>query len=132
MMSLLISLPIIVLATWLIFKSFRGLWRRKKGRRWCPLFVTLLIGGAYAGFCLGCCDVHVTPTFRWVGLPLPVCFFQLEDRQWVDFVPPAAVQLTNRVADALTPIIIVLAPLIIADGLLSRRARLSPIPNRLS
>ena len=111
MLSFLISIPIIALALWLTVRTaFRMLRLKASWTWWTALSVIVLLGG-YAGFRLGYCEIQTSPTFRWVGLPLPIGFFAFEGDHWTDFIPPQPVQWMNFLADILSPILILVIPL---------------------
>jgi hypothetical protein len=120
MVSFLISIPIIALALWLVPGTTRRMWQLKAGWRWWTALGVIVLCGGYAGFRLGHCEIQISPTLRWGGLPLPIGFFALEDDRWTDFIPPPPVQCTNFLADILTPVLLLAIPLAIVWR---RRAR---------
>jgi hypothetical protein len=125
-LSFFISIPITAIALWLIFRNVTRLWQTEAGWLWWIVLVTIAVGGGCIGRQLSECDVQMSPGFVWGGLPLPIGFFHLEDGQWVDFVPPYPVQLCNKLADTVIPIIILLLPFMIV------RRRFSRVPNSAS
>jgi hypothetical protein len=114
MLSVFISIPVAALGAWLVWRSIKFFRHHKADRSWWVALAVILVGGGYLGFRLGCLDLRVSPSFRWVGLPLPIGFFQLEGDRWTDFVPPPPIQWLNLLADILVPIIVLLALLLLA------------------
>lgn len=113
MLSFVFSIPIIALALWLVTRTTRRMWRLKAGwRSWTALGM-ILVCRSYAGFRLGYCEIQISPTIRWGGLPLPIGFFALEDGSWTDFIPPPPIQWTNFLADILLPVLILVIPLVV-------------------
>jgi hypothetical protein len=111
MLTFLVSIPIIALAPWLVARTVLRMLRLKASWTWwAALSVTVLLGG-YAGYRLGDYDLQTSPTFRWVGLPLPIAFFVLEGDHWTDLIPPEPVQWMNSLADTLSPILLLVIPL---------------------
>jgi hypothetical protein len=108
MLSFFVSISIIATAFWLTMRNILRLCRSRAGWHWWIAFAATLICGGYIGWQLSGCDVQVSPTFVWGGLPLPLGFFHLEDGQWVDYVPERPVQLCNKLADVVIPIILLL------------------------
>jgi hypothetical protein len=123
MVSFLISIPLIALTLWLVARTTLRMWRLKAGWRWWTVLGGIVLCGGYAGFRLGYCEIQVSPTFRWGGLPLPIGFFELEGDRWTDFIPPPPVQWTNFLADILSPVLLSAIPVAIFWW---RRARTNP------
>jgi len=61
---------------------------------------------------------------RVIGFPVPVCFFHLEDGDWVDFIPPPAMQYLGWIANFLTGVVVPLLPFKAAEFLRSVKAEL--------
>jgi hypothetical protein len=124
MLSFFISIPITGLALWLILRNAARLCQTRAGWLWWIALITIVLGGGYLGRQLSRCDVRISSTLVWGGLPLPIGFFHFENGQWVDFVPPYPVQFCNVAADTVIPIIVLLIPWMIVR----RRLSLAPSP----
>lgn len=120
MVSFLFSIPIIALALLLVAQITLRMWRLKAGLKWWGALGVIVLCGGYAGFRHGYCEIQVSPTLRWGGLPLPIGFFALEGDRWTDFIPPPPIQWMNFLADILSPVLISAIPLAI---IWRRRAR---------
>jgi hypothetical protein len=120
--GLLIIIGVLVSSCWMLFATSRRLRRHRVSRGWWLAygglsFVGLALGGWLAfGF-----EYHLSATVRVSSFPLPLCVFQLENAQWVDYpvseyaVYPVVV--TNMVAvTALATL-----PLLLASLLAHRR-----------
>lgn len=130
MLSLLISIPISAFGVWLLARTV-GLFRRfKASRGWWIVLIAIQFAGGYVGFRLAYLDLKISPTFRWVGAPMPIGFFALEGERWTDFVPPLLVQLPNLLADIFTPIVILSILLLLAWRWRGRRGLCGPAANR--
>jgi hypothetical protein len=114
MLSLLISIPIIGLALWLILRIAVSLSKKRAGPLPWITFIAIILAGGYVGFQLAHYDLRVSSTFRWIGVPMPVAFFQLEGEHWTDFVPPSPIQWLNLITDTFIPIIVLLFPWMVA------------------
>jgi phosphatidylserine synthase len=125
MLGICISVPIVALSGWLLWKSVTLFHRHNAGWSWWVALVVVFIAGAFGGYRLARVDLMVSPTFRWVGLPMPIGFFQLEGDRWTDFIPPVPVQLLNLLADMLIPVMILLSGLLLAWRL-TRSTRPAP------
>jgi hypothetical protein len=110
MLSFLVSIPIIAAAVFFGAKTARRMWRLKAGWVWWGALCLAVCLGAYAGCRLGFYEMQTSPTFRWVGLPLPIGFFVLEGDNWTDFIPPSPVQWANLLADILAPVLVLVVP----------------------
>jgi hypothetical protein len=110
MLSFLISIPTIAVAVFFTARTARRMWRLKAGWAWWSALCLVVCIGAYIGCRLGYYEIQTSPTFRWVGLPLPIGFFVLEGEHWTDFIPPPPIQWTNFLADILAPVLVLLIP----------------------
>ena len=126
MLSFLVSIPIIAIAVWLMLRSVIRLGQTKSARWWWITLIMIVVGGGCVGLRLSECDVQISPTFIWGGLPLPLGFFHLEDGYWTDYVPDFSIQLCNKSADIVVPIILLLLPWMAA------RRRSSQLRNSIS
>lgn len=106
MFALLISLPISVAALWLGVDTMLRMRRLKVGWAWWAGLGGVVFFGGCAGFWLGNYELQISPSLRWVGLPMPIGFFVLEGESWTDFIPPRPIQWLNLLADCLGPILI--------------------------
>lgn len=106
MLSILITIPLALFGGWLVWRTGALLRRQKASWGWWLALAIVFLGGGYLGFRLGCLDLKVSPTFRWVGVPMPIVFFQLEGQNWTDFVLPTPIQWLNLLADVLIPVCI--------------------------
>jgi uncharacterized membrane protein len=125
MLGIFISIPIAAFSGWVAWKSVALFRRHNVAWSWWIALVVLFIAGAFAGYRLARVDLLVSPSFRWVGLPMPIGFFQLDGDRWTDFIPPLPVQLLNLLADMLIPATILLGGLLLVWRLI-RSARPAP------
>jgi hypothetical protein len=122
MLSVLISLPLIALGAWLLWKIVALFRYGSAGRAWWIAMVVIIPAGGIAGYRLARLDLRMSETFRWVGVPMPIGFFQLEEGRWTDFIPPFPVQLLNLLVDVLVPIMVLLGVLLLTWRLGNRGA----------
>jgi hypothetical protein len=123
--GLLLILPVLALDVWLLAttgKSQFKIWTQ--GRAW-----PRLAGAAALGVALGVW-LALFVEYRWgsktrvIGFPVPVSFFHLEDGNWVDFIPPAAMQCLGWTANFLSGLAAPLIPFKAAEFLRSVKAEL--------
>jgi hypothetical protein len=113
MLSAFISVLLIGIVLWVLWTTI-GLFRRASARGgWWTALIVIVTAGGVAGYRLARVDLRISGTFRWVGLPMPIGFFQLEEGRWTDFVPPFPVQLLSLLADVLVPIALMLSVLLL-------------------
>jgi hypothetical protein len=123
MLGPLISIPLIGLAVRLCWKVVALFRRGSAGTYWWIAFLFIVAAGASGGYRLARVDLRVSPTFRWVGLPMPIGFFQLEEGRWTDFIPPLPIQLLNLLADVVVPITVLLPCLLLTWRLVRSNPR---------
>lgn len=123
MLGPLISIPLIGLGVWLCWKVAALFRRGSAWTCWWIAFLVIVTAGAIGGYGLARVDLRVSPTFRWVGLPMPIGFFQLEEGRWTDFIPPLPIQLLNLLADVLVPITVLLTCLLLTWRLVRSNPR---------
>ncbi|MBI3874794.1 MAG: hypothetical protein HY300_02260 [Verrucomicrobia bacterium] len=70
--------------------------------------------GLMLGIQHGLSEYHASPTFRFVGIPIPLVTFHLEDGQWVDFVHDAPVTCLGIGANVLSWMAVAVSPLTFA------------------
>ena len=125
MLGIFISIPIAAFSGWVAWKSVALFRCHNAAWTWWTALVVFFVAGAFAGYRLARLELMVSPSFRWVGLPMPIGFFQLEGDRWTDFVPPFPIQLLNLFADILIPATILLSSLLLAWRI-KRNARPAP------
>ena len=123
MLSIFISLPLVALEAWLLRKIVALFRRGSAGRVWWIAMAVIIPAGGIAGYRLARLDLRMSETFRWVGVPMPIGFFQLEEGRWTDFIPPFPVQLLNLLVDVLIPIMVLLVVLLLTWRLGHRGAQ---------
>jgi hypothetical protein len=82
--SLALSIGVIVSTARLLHRSGVGAW-------WWSAFSLLLLAGLVVGVAASNWDRQVSPTLRFMGWPLPMVIFQLEQGAWFDYVHPPIV-----------------------------------------
>jgi hypothetical protein len=122
--ALLLILPVLALDVWLLAttgkKQFR-IWTQ--ARAWPRLAGAAGLGVALGIFCLSV-KYKWGSEMRVIGFPVPVCFFHLENGNWVDFLPPAAMQYPGCAANFLSGLAAPLLPFKAAEFLRSVKAEL--------
>jgi hypothetical protein len=123
--ALILILPVLAVDVWLLAttgqKQFK-IWTQ--ARAW-PCFA----GAVGVGMALGVWLAFFVE-YKWgskmrvIGFPIPVCFFHLEDGQWVDFIPPAAMQYSGWTANFLSGLAAPLLPFKAAEFLRSVKVEL--------
>lgn len=109
-------------AGWVVFVTGRVLWRHHFAAWWWVAFGLLALSGIALGVWAGThFEYEPNPKTRILGFPVPLAVFILEDGQWIDFVPPQAVQYGGMFADILFSIAVMLLPISIATQVVARR-----------
>ena|ERR1051326_634492 len=115
-MGLVIVIAVLALSCWLLFATFRRLRRRHAGRSWWFVFGSLALVGVVLGYRLAFhCEYQVSPTMRFVSFPIPLCFFHLEDGQWVDFPTPEYVGYPGLVTNIVAVTALAVFPVFVAS-----------------
>ncbi len=122
---LIIILPVLAFDVWLLATT---------GKKQCKIWAQArawprLAGAAALGVALGVwlalfVEYHWGAGTRVIGFPVPVCFFHLEDGNWVDFIPPAAMQYLGWTANFLSGLAAPILPFKAAEFLRSVKAEL--------
>jgi len=123
--GLILILPLLAFDLWLLAttgkKQFQ-IWRRASA--WPRLAGAAALGLALAVWLAFYVQYQWGSELRVIGLPVPVCFFHLEDGQWVDFVPPAPMQWAGCAVNFLTGLAAPFIPFKAAQFLRSVKAEL--------
>ncbi len=122
MLAFVLALVLLALSFWGVVATVRRFRQTGAGRGWWSAFSVFgmlgVVVGAWFAFRF---EYQVSPAFRFVGFPVPVAFFHLEDGQWVDFIIPPYASYPALAADAVGFGVIFLVPLLIARHLVGRR-----------
>ncbi len=122
---LILILPVLAFDLWLLATTGKkqfNTWRR--ARAWPRLAGAVALGLALGVWLAFYVEYKWGSNLRVAGLPVPVCFFHLEDGQWVDFVPPAAMQWAGCAVNLLTGLAAPFMPFKAAEFLRSVKAEL--------
>jgi len=115
-MGFAIIIAVLVLSCWLLVATFRRLRRRHAGRSWWFAFGGLVITGVALGYWLAFyAEYQVSPTFRFFSFPIPLCFFHLENGQWVDFPTPEFVRYPGIATNIVAVTALVVLPVLVAS-----------------
>jgi hypothetical protein len=87
MLAFILAAVLLGLSAWGVVTTIRRFRQTSAGRAWWLTFSILgVLGmglGAWFAFRF---EYQVSSAFRFIGFPVPVAFFHLEDGQWVDFI----------------------------------------------
>lgn len=123
--ALILILPVLAFNVWLLATTGKKqikIWRQ--ARAW-----PRLAGAAFIGLALGVW-LALFVQYKWgsglrvIGFPIPVCFFHLEDGNWVDYPLPTAMQWAGWAANFLTGLAAPFIPFKAAEFLRSVKAEL--------
>jgi hypothetical protein len=127
-MGLLIVIIVFALGCWTLFATFRRLRRFHAGCAWWSTYICLALSGVILGYWLAFqFEYQVSPEFRFASFPIPLCFFHLENGQWVDFITPEIVMYPGLLANIVAITAIVVLPIMIASLLLHRQCHKNDI-----
>ena len=123
--GLILIFPVLAFDIWLLAttgkKQFH-IWLQT--RAWPRLAGVVLLGvvlGCWLSFFV---EYKWGATMRVIGFPVPVCFFHLEDGNWVDFIPPPAMQFLGVAVNFLSGLPAPLLPFKAAEFLRTVKAEL--------
>ena len=89
MLAFILAVVLLALSAWGVVATVRRLRQTNAGTTLWLVFAVLLALGASAGTWFAFrFEYQVSPEFRFVGFPVPLAFFHLEDGHWVDFIIP--------------------------------------------
>ena len=115
-MGLVIVIAVLALSCWLLFATFRRLRRRHAGRSWWFAFSGFAVAGVALGYWLAFhAEYQVSPTMRFLSFPIPLCFFHLEDGQWVDFPTPGFVAYPGLATNIVAVTALAVLPVLVAS-----------------
>jgi len=123
--ALILILPVLAFDVWLLATTGKKqcqIWRQ--ARAWPRLAAAAVIGlalGVWLSFFL---EYKWGSAMRVTGLPVPVCFFHLEDGNWVDYPLPKAMQWAGCAVNFLTGLAAPFMPFKAAEFLRSVKAEL--------
>jgi len=123
--GLILILPVLALDIWLLATTGKKqikIWTQ--ARAWLRLAGAASLGVALAIWLSLFVEYKWGSTIRVIGFPVPVCFFHLEDGNWVDFIPPAAMQYLGWAANFLSGLAAPIIPFKAAEFLRSVKAEL--------
>jgi hypothetical protein len=123
--ALILILPVLAFDLWLLATTGKKqcqIWRQ--ARAWPRLAGAAIIGLALGVWLALFVQYKWGSTVRVIGFPVPVCFFHLEDGQWVDYITPPAMQWAGWAANILTGVAAPFIPFKAAEFLRSVKAEL--------
>ena len=122
MMALILAFALLALSAWGVAATVRRFRQTGAGSAWWVAFSILGILGAGLGAWFAFrFEYQVSPEFRFIGFPVPVAFFHLEDGHWVDFIIPPYASYPALLADTVSFGVAFLMPLLIARRLAASR-----------
>jgi hypothetical protein len=123
--SLILILPVLAFDVWLLATTGKRqfkMWRQ--ARAWPRLAGIVGLGVALGVWLARFVEYKWGAKMRVIGFPVPVCFFHLEDGNWVDFIPPPAIQYLGWAANLLSGLAAPFLPFKAAEFLRSVKAEL--------
>lgn len=123
--GLILIVPVLAFDVWLLATTGKRqfkIWTQ--ARAWLRLAATAGLGVALGVWLSLFVEYKWGSTVRVIGFPVPVCFFHLEDGNWVGFIPPAAMQCLGWAANFLSGLAAPLIPFKAAEFLRSVKAEL--------
>ena len=123
--ALILILPVLTFDVWLLATTGKRqfyVWTR--ARAWPRLAAAASLGAALGVWLSLFVEYKWGSEIRVIGFPVPVCFFVLEDGNWVDFIPPVAMQYLGWAANFLSGLAAPLLPFKAAEFLRSVKAEL--------
>jgi hypothetical protein len=118
MMAFILAVGLLALSAWGVVATVRRFRQTGAGSAWWLAFSILGILGAWFAFRF---EYQVSPEFRFIGFPVPVAFFHLENGNWVDFIIPPYASYPALLADTVGFGVAFLMPLLIARRLTASR-----------
>ena len=122
MLAFILAVILLALSAWGVVATVRRFRQTGAGRAWWLAFSVFgalgVTVGAWFAFRF---QYQVSSQFRYVGFPVPVAFFHLEDGQWVDFIIPPYASYPALLADTVGFGAAFLMPLLIARRLTASR-----------
>ncbi len=119
---MLIIALIALMGGFVFWTTCRRLVKLRVNWRWWLTGAVLSSVGLILGIQYGLSEYQASPTFGFVGIPIPLVIFHLEDGQWIDFVHAAPVTLLGMSANVLSWIVVTISPLTFAVLLKGHRA----------
>jgi hypothetical protein len=123
--ALILILPVLAADVWLLAttgkKQFK-IW--SQARAWPRLAGAAALGAALGVWLALFVQYKWGSEIRVIGFPVPVCFFHLEDGNWVDYLMPTAMQWLGAAANFLSGLAVPLIPFKAAEFLRSVKAEL--------
>jgi hypothetical protein len=118
---LLALLSILVVLGLIHVVAFYLVGRLPRPRRWRAIGTCLILVGGAIGLWSGACfEYQVSERHRFVGFPIPMAVFQLEDGRWVDYIGNPLVVLLDGFLVA-TALLAPFTVLLVVKSLLGRR-----------
>jgi hypothetical protein len=122
MMAFILAVVLLALSAWGVLATVRRLRQTNARGAWWLTFALLMALGAVAGAWFAFrFEYQVSPDVRFVGFPVPLAFFHLEDGHWVDFIIPPYVAYPALFTDIVSFGAALLMPLLIARRFTERR-----------
>jgi len=123
--GLIIIVPVLAFDVWLLAttgkKQFK-IW--SQARAWPKLAGAAGIGVALGVWLALFVEYHWGARMRVIGFPVPVCFFHLEDGNWIDYLIPTPMQWLGAAANFLSGLAAPLIPFKAAEFLRTVKAEL--------
>jgi hypothetical protein len=123
--ALILILPVLAVDVWLLATTGKkqfNIW--KQARAWTRLTGAAAIGAALGVWLSSFVEYKWGAEIRVAGFPIPVCFFHLENGEWVDFPLPTAMIFLGSIANFLSGLVVPLIPFKAAEFLRSVKAEL--------
>jgi hypothetical protein len=122
MLGLILAVVLLALSAWGVVATVRRFRQIGAGRGWWSSFgVFGVLGMAVGAWFAFRVEYQVSPEFRFIGFPVPVAFFHLEDGRWTDFIIPPYASIPALLADTVGFGVAFLMPVLIAGHLAGRR-----------
>jgi hypothetical protein len=123
--ALILILPVLAFDVWLMASTGKKQIKTwTQARAWPRLAGTAGLGVALGIWLALFVEYKWGSSIRVIGFPVPVCFFHLEDGEWVDFIPPAPMQYLGCAANFLSGLAAPLLPFKAAGFLRGVKAEL--------
>jgi hypothetical protein len=123
--ALILILPVLAADVWLLTTTGKKQFKTwTQARAWTRLAGVVVFGaalGVWLGFFV---EYKWGANLRVIGFPVPVCFFHLEDGEWVDFPLPKAMMYLGCAVNFLSGLVVPLIPFKAAEFLRSVKAEL--------
>lgn len=113
--GLVLIVPVLATAGWIIFSSVRALCQNELEPIWKKRAVFLTLAGIALGIWLAFFwQAERLGPIRLEGFPVPTTILRFEEEQWKNFSPPAPMQIMGRAANILAGLAAALLPVKIA------------------